>query len=65
MARLNKVQKSDMYYNNWRKYEVSSPEFWEWFDQLPKESRDKLNNARTADEFNWLYQAIVYEIRSN
>lgn len=37
----------------------SGPEYWQWFDLMPKETREALNNAKTVDEAFYLWQDAI------
>jgi len=40
---------------------ISTPEFWVWFDLMPCEVRDAINDARSMKECVWLWNAAIKE----
>lgn len=47
-----------MYYKR-NKIGYSGHEFWRWFDLMPKEVREKINNAKDIDETFYLWQDAI------
>lgn len=40
---------------------MSSDEYWRWFDAMPKDVREAINNAKSLDEIQYLWNSALYE----